>query len=658
MMSLILLKAKIPVVQHLNTLQRTDFIKTVRRKRLLARAECNYISLNVSDGDSVQQKEISDEGSENESDYERLTFAPKLRGPRQIEYTASVNNALSEEIPKDETQNKWEEQQIKRALKFPQDVYTAGSLCRTQHTKAKFDPLVSLPPIHVEVIKKRLTRRLTSLQDIHFSHQREYAKYIKDIEDSKSTIQELEKSSDATSNYKFYRTMNTYIGNLLNCLNEKICRINELESEMHSLLKQRAEILLKQRQEELRNESSFIQLLTRNGNSKESMQDDDKQKLSEDCEVQRGHRRRKRECSGEFDHHEGMSSDDEIPLTAMAEFQKKKDSILQDRENLFDDVHTDYCSLRSILLKFQHWKENFPDSYYDAYVSLCLPKLLNPLIRVQLIDWNPLEEDCMNLKEMVWFRYIEDFVHAKSISRFQRPDDPDENIVAKIIDKIIFPKITGFVDHVWDPLSASQTQRLVQVCKNVFEEYSFSETDSRKAKQDLLSVVISRMKKSVEDVFIPLYPKSSVEDRTSPHAKFQDRQFWSTVKLLSNILLWDGIIPEDTLQELGLNKLLNRYLLLILINTPSGLENVEKCKKVVECLPERWFRECEDGASLPQLSNFSQHLLVLARTFYKDNYSNEIKNVILLLVKVKSLRIADDFLEEHKMEHLKSILSK
>lgn len=69
-----------------------DFIETVRRKRLLARAESNYIPLNISGGDSVQQKEIGDEGSEDESDDERITFAPKLKGPRQrtSEYTGKV----------------------------------------------------------------------------------------------------------------------------------------------------------------------------------------------------------------------------------------------------------------------------------------------------------------------------------------------------------------------------------------------------------------------------------------------------------------------------------------------------------------------------------------------------------------------------------------
>ncbi|NXG32969.1 GCFC2 factor, partial [Dromaius novaehollandiae] len=81
------------------------------------------------------------------------------------------------------------------------------------------------------------------------------------------------------------------------------------------------------------------------------------------------------------------------------------------------------------------------------------------------------------------------------------------------------------------------------------------------------------------------------------------------MQLLSNILLWDGIVQEDTVYDLGLSKLLNRYLLLNLLNIPPGPDNVEKCKKVVACLPERWFQDLKSGSTLPQLTNFSQHLL-------------------------------------------------
>ena len=39
-------------------------------------------------------------------------------------------------------------------------------------------------------------------------------------------------------------------------------------------------------------------------------------------------------------------------------------------------------------------------------------------------------------------------------------------------------------------------------------------------------------------------------------------------------------VQEDTVRGVGLSKLLNRYLLLNLFNTPPGPENIEKCKEV------------------------------------------------------------------------------
>ncbi|NXL05712.1 GCFC2 factor, partial [Mesembrinibis cayennensis] len=72
---------------------------------------------------------------------------------------------------------------------------------------------------------------------------------------------------------------------------------------------------------------------------------------------------------------------------------------------------------------------------------------------------------------------------------------------------------------------------------------------------------------------------------------------------------WDGIVQEDAVRDLGLSKLLNRYLLLNLLNTPPGPDNIEKCSKVVACLPEGWFQDLKSGSTLPELRNFCQHLL-------------------------------------------------
>ncbi|XP_068258071.1 intron Large complex component GCFC2 isoform X2 [Nyctibius grandis] len=633
-------------------------IEAARRKRHLARTRADYLPLDVSNSHQVsRRRESSDLESDDESDMKNLNFVPKTRTLRQrmTEHMVFVRDESSE----DEAQIQWEEQQIKKAVKFSQESYDDASLHKSQPAKPKFDPSVSLPPVDLEIVKKRLTERITSLQDVHRAHQREHEKYVEDVEKSKMTVQELEKSSDAAQNYKFYRAMKTYVENLINCLNEKLKYINELELAVHVLLQQRAMTVLKRRQDELKNESAYIQHLT-SGNDKPTnsgLNRGEKTQLLEMCEHRRTCRQQVRECSGEGDHHEGMSSDDELTLTEVTEFQKRKDNVLEDSRKIFEDVHADFCDIRKILLKFQEWKEKFPDSYCEAYISFCLPKLLNPLIRVQLINWNPLE-NFTELEEMPWFRAIEEFSCAKNISESKR-DDHDQEVLPRVIEKTILPKVTVFVKNVWDPLSTSQTKNLIQLCSSIFAKQVLSKNECSRAKEDLMNMVVLRMKKSVEeDVFIPLYPKSTVEDKSSLCSKFQERRFWSAVKLLSNVLLWDGIVQEDTIRDLGLSKLLNRYLLLNLLNTPPGLDSIEKYNKVVACFPERWFQDLKSGSTLPELLNFCQHLLQCARVLHRNNHSNETKEVLLLLVKVRALQIVEDFIEEHKLEHLKSMIRK
>ncbi|XP_017600413.1 PREDICTED: GC-rich sequence DNA-binding factor 2 [Corvus brachyrhynchos] len=632
-------------------------IEAARRKRHLARTEADYLPLDVSNSPLVPQRRgNSDLDSEDESETTNLDFAPKMRTLRQrmTEDMVSVGDGSSDD------EAKWEEQQIKKAVKLSQEICDDAFVRKYEPAKPKFDTSVSLPPVNLEIVKKRLTERITSLQDVHRAHQREYEKYMEDIESSKMSVQELEKSSEAALNYKFYRAMETYVENLINCLNEKLKDINELEWAVHALLQQRALRVSKRRQEELKNESAYVQHLT-SGNDKPTksrLEGDEKTQILEMCEHRRTCRRQAREQSGEGDHHEGLSSDEELTPTEVDEFQKSKDNVLEDSRKIFEDVHADFCDIRKILLKFQEWKEKFPDSYCDAYISFCLPKLLNPLIRVQLISWNPLE-NFTELEEMPWFRAIEEFSDAENVSESKRDDDHDKEVLPRVIEKTILPKITAFVKSVWDPLSTSQTKNLVQLCNNIFGRQILSKNESSRAREDLMNTVVLRMKKSVEeDVFIPLYPKSTVEDKSSLHSKFQERRFWSAVKLLSNVVLWDGIIQEDKVRDLGLNKLLNRYLLLNILNTPLGLDNIEKCNKVVACLPERWFQDLKGGSTLPELLNFSQHLLQCARVLHKDNHSDEIKEVLLLLVKIGALHIVEGFMEEHELEHLKPMIRK
>lgn len=65
--------------------------------------------------------------------------------------------------------------------------------------------------------------------------------------------------------------------------------------------------------------------------------------------------------------------------------------ILSEEKALFEDVVEDFSSIDSIKSRFEEWKNKHEDCYRNAYISLCLPKLFAPFIRLQLLDWNPFE---------------------------------------------------------------------------------------------------------------------------------------------------------------------------------------------------------------------------------------------------------------------------
>ena len=67
------------------------------------------------------------------------------------------------------------------------------------------------------------------------------------------------------------------------------------------------------------------------------------------------------------------------------------DRLIHDSRTIFDDVMEDFSELRHIKSRFEAWKKEHSESYDEAYIGLCLPKLFTPLVKLRLIEWNPLE---------------------------------------------------------------------------------------------------------------------------------------------------------------------------------------------------------------------------------------------------------------------------
>lgn len=67
------------------------------------------------------------------------------------------------------------------------------------------------------------------------------------------------------------------------------------------------------------------------------------------------------------------------------------EKLISSGQAVFEDVVEDFCKLSLMKQRFEEWKFSHPESYQQAYISLCLPKLFTPFIQLQLLDWNPLQ---------------------------------------------------------------------------------------------------------------------------------------------------------------------------------------------------------------------------------------------------------------------------
>ena len=102
----------------------------------------------------------------------------------------------------------------------------------------------------------------------------------------------------------------------------------------------------------------------------------------------------------------------------------------------------DFSKLSSIKEHFEGWKFNFSSSYEQAYISLCLPKVFAPFVRLQLLHWNPLDSKTSDqLEDMLWFQVLMFFGFDEG--QDVDPEDKDLQLIPNLVDLVVIPKLTG-----------------------------------------------------------------------------------------------------------------------------------------------------------------------------------------------------------------------
>ncbi|XP_051539567.1 PAX3- and PAX7-binding protein 1-like isoform X1 [Myxocyprinus asiaticus] len=520
--------------------------------------------------------------------------------------------------------------------------------------------------------------RLSFMRQGHSSNTRRYEQIQEELVASNKTIQLLEGSSqEAEDKYRFLQEMRGYVGDLLECFSEKVPVILELEAAMHQLLRQRASRLVQRRQDDIKDESSEFSSLSSKavmapnldsfGRDRTAYHELAKQRRIAEREARRTRRRQAREQNGKrAEHKEGLSSDDEETSTDITSYNLERDRILKELKKVFEDVVEDFHSLDNIKSHFETWRKLYLTCYRDAYINLCLPKLFNPLIRLQLITWSPLEVECPNFEYMLWFESLL-FYGCEDQSTLKKEEDIDNSLLPAIVERVILPKLAVLTDQVWDPLSNSQTSRLVAYMQRLIKDYPTVLHGENRNTQELLKTIVMRIRRTLDDdIFLPLFPKNVMENKNSGPYLFSQRQFWSCVKFLGNILKWDGILSQSVLKELAIDSTLNRYILSAMQSVDVSEESVEKCRRVVECFPVQWFSSLKGQQTLPQMENFCRYMKHIASSVYrscvagsdveKRNAREHIKEMVRLLGRLNALDHVITVASEHGIKDIKTLL--
>ncbi|KAM4905482.1 PAX3- and PAX7-binding protein 1 isoform 1-T1 [Sylvia borin] len=650
------------------------FIHAARKKRQMARELGDFPPVDSEPGIEGSDDEalVAGEQDEELSRWEQEQIRKGINIPQvQPSQPAEVNNVYY--------QNTYQTLSYGSSYGVPYTYAAYGSSetksQKTDNTVPFKTPSNEMTPVTIDLVKKQLKDRLDSMKEMHKANRQQYEKHQQSQEDSTKAIERLEGSSGGIGErYKFLQEMRGYVQDLLECFSEKVPLINELESAMHQLYKQRASRLVQRRQDDIKDESSEFSshsnkaLMAPNldsfGRDRVIYQEQVKRRTAE-REARRARRRQAREQTGKMaDHLEGLSSDDEETSTDITNFNLERDRILKESSKVFEDVVESFYSIDCIKSQFEAWRSKYFASYKDAYIGLCLPKLFNPLIRLQLLTWTPLEGKCRDFETMLWF---ESLLFYGCEEQEQVKDDADISLLPTIVERVVLPKLTVISENIWDPFSTTQTSRMVAIVQKLIDGYPSVVNAENKNTQMLLKALLLRMRRTLDDdVFMPLYPKNILENKNSGPYLFFQRQFWSSVKLLGNFLQWYGILSNKTLQELSIDGLLNRYILMAFQNSEYGEDSIKKAQSVIACFPKQWFTNLTGDKTISQLENFCRYLVHLADTIYRNsigcsdvekrNAREHIKQIIKLLASIRALDHALTVANDHNVKEFKILI--
>ncbi|KAI8430361.1 hypothetical protein MSG28_000655 [Choristoneura fumiferana] len=355
--------------------------------------------------------------------------------------------------------------------------------------------------------------------------------------------------------YRRAQAARGFLTDLIECLDEKLPQLEALEARALALQRRRAAFLCERRRADVQDQA-LDALAAGRGAAGKGGESEEKVRRTAEREGRRRARRLRREAAAAAagappprSHRDGDSSDDELPPSEEHHYRQEKEAIRSLAAALWADALPAWRSARGVCARLARWRRRDPALYADAYVPDCLPKLLAPYVRHQLILWNPLaDEDNEDYERMDWYSCLmmygvrneklssdsesSDEAEAEAeggagvVSEEGVRADPDLMLVPTVVSGVVLPKLTELVEAAWDPLCVRACVRLRQLLVRACALPAGAPAAAR-----LAAAARARLALALQaDVFLPPLPHSQALE--GPPGQFWRRCLGQGVRLL------------------------------------------------------------------------------------------------------------------------------
>ena len=422
---------------------------------------------------------------------------------------------------------------------------------------------------------RTLSENIRSCEARIAGYQKDIDETLEDIEKSKAQTAESEKS------HAFFCQLNEFVRNVVDFLTEKAPEIEDIEERLADIQGEHDAFCRSQRSTLVQRAEAMAYTATAPYDPRGSARPDlsDLLTLAE---------------AGEASHER-------------AKFAEAKKRLLDEAVALLSDTADEYKTVGSVLKPFAQWKGSpaTAASYRQAYCSMVMPMLLAPLVRYEMLFWDPLSPQ-QKLSDMQWVRAVGEFAAETTLDGGA---DPDAELTRALVSSSVAPKAREAIsDGDWSPFVAEQNEAAMDLVKSVMAVANWDA--GSEAASEILGDALAALQDAVEAVKLPggkdAAPVGSKEmlDRLSERA----------MALFGNACRWHHVMKDaaPALQRLVIDNFLNTKLLPYIRGLgPEEAYNVSYA--IIGHLPREWRTR-----TLPPLKPFIAFVETLIASTKKD----------------------------------------